>query len=171
VHFVRQNYQGHGTNVSKQESRHIPGNGDRILRSIEKIVRYWLEGDFNRIGSYLDDNVVMYLPHLDYRIAGKKEGVRALRQLRLYSDIRRYCGEDVTVESNGDIAIAHSRYSLEYIRGVQRMTESGMDLFVLKRRNRTWRIVRWSMIANETMPCATDEDQQPAEKGQVPADL
>jgi len=152
-------------NVSKQRSGHIQGNGDKILRRIETIVRCWLEGDFDRIGFYLDDNVVMYLPHLDYRIAGKKEAVRALRQLRQYSDIRRYCCEDVTVESNGDIAIAHSRYSLEYIRGVQRLAESGLDLFVLERKNRAWRIVRWSMIANETTPCVTDENPTLAEKG------
>ena len=151
--------------MGKQGSRDIPGNGDKILHNIDKIIRCWLEGDFERIGPYLDDNVVMYLPHLKYRIAGKKEAVRALRQLRQYSDIRRYRGEDVTVESNGEIAIAHSRYSLEYVRGVQRLTESGLDLFVLERKNRSWRIVRWSMIANETTPCATGEDQALAEKG------
>ena len=152
-------------NMSKQGSRHFPGNGDKILNSIEKIIRCWLEGNFDRIGPYLDDNVVMYLPHLNYRIAGKKEAVQALRQLRQYSDIRRYQEDDVTVESNGDIAIAHSRYSLEYIRGVQRLAESGLDLFVLERKTKAWRVVRWSMIASETTPCASDEEQELAERG------
>jgi hypothetical protein len=122
----------------------------KIVRSVKRIIHYWLEGRYGRIAPYLDDNVVMYLPHLKYRIAGKKEALNALRKSRQSIDIRRYCERDFKVEVRDDVSITHYRYSLEYERDVERMTESGLYSFVLKNRRTKWRVVRWSVMTTES---------------------
>jgi hypothetical protein len=135
--------------------KRIVSDRAKIVRSIERIIHYWLEGRYGQIAPYLDNDVIMYLPHLKYRIAGKREALNALRKSRQFCDIRRYCERDFKVETRDDVSIAHCTYSLEYKRDIERMTESGLYSFVFKSRKEKWRIVRWSMMTTETGVCRT----------------
>lgn len=122
----------------------------KVVRNIKRIIRYWLEGRYARVAPYLDDDVIMYLPHLKCRIAGKKDALAALRKSRECCDIRRYCEQDFKVETSDNVSFAHCRYSLEYEGDVQRIAESGSYLLVLQNRSAKWRIIRWSMMTTES---------------------
>jgi hypothetical protein len=122
-------------------------NRDRkkIVRCIENVIHFWLEGDFARIAPYLARDIVMYLPHMNYRIYGGKEALLALRTLRQKRDIQRYCDHDFTIDTNGDLSIATYRYTFDYVWNNQRSKESGFGLVVFEYRKEKWVIIRWSL--------------------------
>ena len=119
-----------------------------ITECIQKVIRFWLEGDLKSVANMIDEEVVMYIPYCHSRIVGRRDFLEVLGEFQRRSHIRRFDESDFVVDTHGDLAVAHYRFHIEYEIGKEEHSESGIDLFVFQKRVGTWKIVRRQMLCS-----------------------
>ena len=116
-----------------------------IITLIERIIRSWLEEDYDFLKSCLDENVVMCLSPAAAHSVGREAVCESLRRLNERRIIKRYDQGEFNVNIIGNDAIAFYRYRIEYDEGNIQCSESGFDFYVFKHHEKKWRL-RWRSV-------------------------
>ena len=125
----------------------------RIVFIIDRLRRLWLNGHIDEAEGFLDDGIVTYVPWSKRRIEGKRDFIRVFQDLRANFDIKRCDASDLQIAFHGGVSLAHCRLSIEYVRGKEHHTGSGLDFLVFAFREGAWRLARRSIVLDPWPRC------------------
>jgi len=125
------------------------------IREIRDIVaainQAWVTGDYDAIGQYVAEQVVMAPPGLDGRVFGRDAYVASFRQFAEVARTHLFSPGVPRVDVIGNTAVAACPFTIGYeLEGVS-YREKGSDLLVFARAVGQWKIV-WRTVLSEPEP-------------------
>lgn len=125
------------------------------VRQIREIVTAinsaWVSGNFDDIGQYVAEHVVMAPPGLDGRVMGRDAYVASFRQFAEVASTRLFDPGVPRVDVIGATAVAACPFTIGYeLEGVS-YREKGFDILVFALINGAWKVV-WRTLISEPDP-------------------
>jgi len=108
-----------------------------------------LEGRYDDIRQYFQDDVVLAMPGFERRIEGAEPIVNSYREFGEQAAIHRFEPEEPQIDVFGATAVSTTAFLIEYSYQGNRYRETGTDLLVLTNADIGWR-VRYRTIVPKT---------------------
>ncbi len=105
---------------------------DAIKGIIQAINECWRLKDYEGIGSYLADDVVVAPPQSDKRIRGRVEYVQSYRDYDQMAETLEYLPGDTKVDLIGDTAVAICPFEVVYKLQGAKHHEQGQNILVFR---------------------------------------
>jgi ketosteroid isomerase-like protein len=122
------------------------------IRQIRDIVaainRAWRGGDYEAIGQYVEEHVVMAPPGLEGRVLGRAAYVASFRQFAEVATTHDFSQGTPHVDIIGDTAVAVCPFTIVYEMDGGTYREKGSDILVFARTSGTWRVA-WRTLMSE----------------------
>lgn len=124
---------------------------ENIIGIVKAINECWRLKDYDGIGSYLAEDVVIAPPNSVKRIHGRAAYVQSYRDYDQSAETLEYITGDPRVDVVGDIAVADCPFEVVYkLLGVKHH-EKGQNILVFWNTQGRWKIV-WRMMKFDTIP-------------------
>jgi ketosteroid isomerase-like protein len=125
------------------------------IRKIRDIVaainQAWVTGDYEAIGQYVAEHVVMAPPDLDGRVLGREAYVASFRQFAEVARTREFDPGVPRVDVIGNTAVATCPFTIAYELEGATYREKGSDILVFAHNAGEWRVV-WRTVLSEPEP-------------------
>ena len=126
------------------------------IRDIREIVsainEAWVVGDYEAMGPYVAEHVVMAPPGLDgQRVLGRAAYVASFRQFAQVARTREFSAGVPRVDVIGNTAVAACPFMIAYELEGTTYREKGFDLLVFSRAAGAWKVV-WRTLISEPEP-------------------
>lgn len=123
---------------------------EAIKGIVHTINECWRLKDYEGIGSYLADDVVIAPPHSDKRIRGRTAYVQSYRDYDQVAETLEYLPGDPEVDFIGNTAVAVYPFEVVYKFQGARHHEQGHNILVFTFTQGQWKIV-WRTMKVETI--------------------
>ena len=128
---------------------------EAIKGIVQAINECWRLKDYEGIGAYLAEDVVIAPPQSDKRIRGHAAYVQSYREYDQSAETLEYLSGDPWIDVVGDTAVADCPFEVVYkLQGVKHH-EKGQNILVFSNSQGRWKIV-WRTMKFETIPENTD---------------
>jgi ketosteroid isomerase-like protein len=125
------------------------------VREIRDIVtainQAWVSGNYEAIGEYVAEHVVMAPPGLDGRVLGRDAYVASFRQFAEVARTRMFSPGVPRVDVIGNTAVAACPFTIAYELEGEAYRERGSDILVFARNAGVWKVV-WRTLISEPEP-------------------
>jgi ketosteroid isomerase-like protein len=128
---------------------------EAIKGIVHAINRCWRSKDYEGIGSYLADDVVIAPPQSDKRIRGRSAYVKSYRDYDKSAETLEYMPGDPKVDLIGDTAVVVCPFEVVYKLQGTKHHEQGQNILVFSFSQGRWQIV-WRTMHVETFPENSD---------------
>ena len=128
---------------------------DAIKGIVQAINECWKLRDYDGIGSYLADDVVVVPPQSDKRISGRAAYLQSYRDYDQMAETLKYLPGDPKVDLIGDIAIALCPFEVVYKYQGTEHHEKGQNILVFTFSQGSWKVV-WRTMKVETIADKSD---------------
>ena len=125
---------------------------DDIKSIVGRINDAWLNGRFEELHAYFDENVVLAHPGFEKRTAGRTALIDSYAEFARTATIHHFNAQEPDVDVSGDTAIATTPWEMRYTYAGQTLEERGWDLLVFRRTPPGWRVVWRTVILNTMAP-------------------
>jgi ketosteroid isomerase-like protein len=115
---------------------------------LKKINESWLQKNYDLMGSYLADNVVMVPPGSSDRIKGKEAYVQSYRDYDAVANTTEFHPGDPQIDVFGDVAVVIYPFFISYDLQGTVYHEHGKEALVLSRSGLGWQIL-WRTMETE----------------------
>ncbi len=131
------------------------------IRKIREIVaainEAWVIGDYDAMGPYVAEHVVMAPPGLeDARVLGRAAFIASYRQFAEVAKTREFSAGVPRVDVIGDTAVATCPFTIAYELEGETYREKGIDVLVFSRPAGDWKVV-WRTLISEPEPLESRE--------------
>ena len=124
---------------------------EAIKDIVHAINECWRLKDYEGIGSYLADDVIVAPPQSDKRIHGRAAYVQSYRDYDQTAETLEYLPGNRKVDLIGDTAIAICPFEVVYKLQSAKHHEQGQNILVFRFSQGSWKIV-WRTMKVETIP-------------------
>jgi len=124
---------------------------EAIKDIVHAINECWRLKDYEGIGSYLADDVIVAPPQSDKRIHGRAAYVQSYRDYDQTAETLEYLPGNPKVDLIGDTAIAICPFEVVYKLQSAKHHEQGQNILVFRFSQGSWKIV-WRTMEVETIP-------------------
>jgi ketosteroid isomerase-like protein len=132
------------------------------VRQIREIVaainQAWIVGDYDAIGQYVAEHVVMAPPGDDQRVLGRAAYVASFRHFADAAKTSEFTSGLPRVDIIATTAVAVCPFTIAYEIEGGKYREKGTDLLVFARTPAGWKVV-WRTLTSEPQPL-TEAPQQ-----------
>jgi ketosteroid isomerase-like protein len=122
------------------------------VREIRDIVaainRAWVGGDYDAIGQYVEEHVVMAPPGFDGRVLGRAAYVASFRQFAEVAATQNFSPGTPHVDVVGHTAVAVCPFRIVYQLEGETYREQGADILVFAHTNGTWKVA-WRTVTSQ----------------------
>ena len=115
---------------------------------IKSINDYWLAKEYDKIGAFLSDDVVIRPPGGAGEVRGRDAYVQSYRDYDQAAKTHEFLAEDPVIDLMGDVAVATCPFSVVYEIEGQVYRERGHEHLVFSRSGMQWLIV-WRTMATK----------------------
>ncbi|HVH25212.1 MAG TPA: nuclear transport factor 2 family protein [Vicinamibacterales bacterium] len=119
-----------------------------IRRIVAAINDAWRGGNYDAIGQYVADHVVMAPPGQDARVMGRAAYVASFRQYSEVANTTQFSPGTPRVDVIDDTAVAVCPFGIVYEIEGTTYSEKGFDILVFARTGDGWKIV-WRTLTSE----------------------
>jgi ketosteroid isomerase-like protein len=123
----------------------------QIRGIVAAITEAWRGGNYDAIGGYVDENVVMAPPGLEGRVLGRDAYVASFRQFAEVATTHEFSSETPRVDVVGATAVAVCPFTIGYELEGTMYREKGFDVLVFARVAGAWKVV-WRTLMSEPQP-------------------
>jgi hypothetical protein len=113
---------------------------------IKSINDYWLAKEYDKIGVFLSDDVVIRLPGGNDPIRGNDAYIQSYRDYDQMAKTHAFSAEEPVIDLMGDVAVATCPFSVVYEIEGQVYREKGHEHLVFSRSGKQWLIVWRTMV-------------------------
>ena len=116
-------------------------NDDEFISFVERLDGCWMQGRWQDLDQFLDEDVVFVAPGGKSRGEGIAQAIDGYRQFTSHARIDRFQTNDYVVTQRGDTAIVEYTWQMTWVSGGADHNETGREVLVLARRDDHWRVV------------------------------
>jgi hypothetical protein len=91
----------------------------------------WVEGRFEDLGKYFDEQVVMLMPGSTHTLRGVEPMVASYREFCSMARVHRFELLDVALFPFGGLVMCHAHFSVDYEIPSGRFEEEGMEIYAI----------------------------------------
>lgn len=117
----------------------------KIEDYVHRIILSWLENRIDDVYELIDDNIEVSTSIDSRKYSGKSELREFFQTYLVNKKIIRYDEEDFSIHIDRLTAIAHYKFTLEYMQSKEKVIESGRDFFLFTKEKERWKLV-WRSI-------------------------
>ncbi len=115
---------------------------------LKKINESWLQKNYDMLGSFLADDVVMVPPGSSDRIRGREAYVQSYRDYDAVAQTTEFLSGEPQIDLFGDIAVVLLPFFVAYDLQGAVYNEHGKEALVLSRSSGNWQIL-WRTMETE----------------------
>jgi ketosteroid isomerase-like protein len=130
----------------------------QIREIVSAINQAWVVGDYDAIGQYVAEHVVMAPPGDDQRVLGRAAYVASFRHFADVAKTSEFTAGLARVDIIGATAVAVCPFTIAYEIEGENYRETGTDLLVFAATPSGWKVV-WRTLTSEPQP-APETPQQ-----------
>ena len=118
-----------------------------ILSIIRQINQYWLNKQYDKIGAFISENVVIVLPGFDKRVPGRKAYIQSYRDYDQHAKTKEFSIGKSEIDITDDTAVAVSPFHIIYELEGKTYREKGHELLVFSSESGQWQVVWRTLFA------------------------
>ena len=132
------------------DARREPGivQMEALKTLIKSINDYWFAKEYDKIGAFLSEDVVIRPPGGSNLVRGKDAYVQSYRDYDQAAKTLEFIAEDPVIDIMGDVAVATCPFSVVYEIEGEVYREKGHEHLVFSRSGNQWLIV-WRTMATQ----------------------
>lgn len=121
-----------------------------VGQAVKSINEHWLNKEYEKIGDYVSDTVVLFPPGSEKQILSREGYIQSYRDYDLSAATREFSTEAPDIEIYGDAAVAVCPFHVEYELNGKIYQERGRDILVFSRSDGHWKLV-WRTLHIEPL--------------------